>query len=98
MAGESVPSAIPHLVPRAKSIVYLFMHGGPSQVDTLDPKPALTKFDGTPPPEAYHRLPLQFTDIKKQKLMASQQTFSRCGTSGLRESAIPCRNCRAAQR
>ena len=73
----------PHRPPQAKSIIYLFMHGGPSQVDTFDPKPTLKKFDGTPPPEAFHQLHLQFTDVKKQKLMSSQQTFTRCGASGL---------------
>src|SRR5438874_8507615 len=31
----------PHFPPRARSVIYLFMHGGPSQVDTFDPKPVL---------------------------------------------------------
>src|SRR6202158_4066540 len=36
--------------PRAKHVIHLFMNGGPSQVDTFDPKPALTKFNGQKPP------------------------------------------------
>ena len=36
----------PHLVPRAKSVIFLVMTGGPSQIDTFDPKPALDKVDG----------------------------------------------------
>jgi hypothetical protein len=37
----------PHFAARAKHAVFLFMNGGPSHVDTFDPKPALTKFNGT---------------------------------------------------
>jgi hypothetical protein len=55
----------PHFPARAKAIIYLFMHGGPSHVDIFDPKPALTKLDGQPPPAEFHQLKLQFTDVKK---------------------------------
>src|ERR1700681_1248346 len=41
---------VPHFTPRAKHIIHLFMNGGPSQVDTFDPKPALEKYNGQPPP------------------------------------------------
>ena len=68
---------------KAKNIIWLFMHGGPSQVDTFDEKPLLKKFDGQSPPEEFHKLNLQFTDVSKQKLMASQQEFGRYGESGL---------------
>ena len=34
----------PHFAPRAKHVIHLFMNGGPSQVDTFDPKPALEKY------------------------------------------------------
>jgi hypothetical protein len=73
----------PHFAPRAKAVIHLFMHGGPSQVDILDPKPELTKHDGQAAPEKFHSLPLQFTDIKNQKLLGSRQTFTRCGQSGI---------------
>ena len=36
----------PHFLPRAKRVVFFFMQGGPSQVDTFDPKPALKKYEG----------------------------------------------------
>jgi hypothetical protein len=39
-----------HHSPRATAVIQLFMHGGPSHVDLLDPKPALDKYDGKPPP------------------------------------------------
>src|SRR6516225_2608524 len=40
----------PHFAPKAKRIIFLFMHGGPSQVDTFDYKPDLKKFDNKPYP------------------------------------------------
>ena len=73
----------PHFPAKVRSVIYLFMHGGPSHVDTFDPKPTLSSFDGQSPPEQFHDLKLQFTDVKKQKLMGSQQTFTACGASGL---------------
>ena len=49
-ASAPVPAPMsakrPHLTPRAKRVIFLFMPGGPSQVDTFDPKPQLTRDDG----------------------------------------------------
>src|SRR5437660_10491217 len=42
----------PHFRPKAKRIIHLFMNGGLSQVDTFDPKPALTRYNGQRPPTA----------------------------------------------
>ena len=44
-AGADRP---PHHRPRARSVIFLFMEGGPSQVDTFDPKPRLDREDGQP--------------------------------------------------
>ena len=81
--SASGAAAVPHHTARAKAIIYLFMHGGPSHVDTFDPKPALNARDGQPPPAEYHKVKLQFTDVSRQKLMGSRQTFTRCGQSGI---------------
>src|ERR1022692_2745200 len=40
----------PHLTPKAKQVIFLFMHGGVSHIDTFDPKPKLTEMDGQPMP------------------------------------------------
>src|SRR3954454_8311992 len=40
---------LPHFTPRAKRVVFLFLNGGPSHVDTLDPKPALARMEGQQP-------------------------------------------------
>src|SRR6187399_2982172 len=54
-AGESAPLAEkkPHFAARAKRVIFLFMPGGPSQVDTFDPKPELTRQNGKPSPKLY---------------------------------------------
>jgi len=82
-ATNPLASKAPHFPARAKAVIYLFMHGGPSHMDILDPKPMLTKFDGETPPEEFHKIKLEFTDVKKQKLMGSGQTFRKCGQSGI---------------
>src|SRR5579863_5829680 len=43
----------PHHAPRAKAVIQLFQHGGPSHMDLFDPKPELTKRDGQPPPKYF---------------------------------------------
>ena len=68
----------PHMPARAKSVIQLFMHGGPSHVDLLDPKPMLAKHDGQPPPK-------EVADDEKLtgNLLKSPYRFARHGGSGL---------------
>src|SRR5690242_15611887 len=54
-ADDERPIAGPHFPARAKSVILLFMGGGPSQVDTWDPKPELTKLHGKDVPESIAR-------------------------------------------
>jgi hypothetical protein len=81
-AANPLAARPPHFPAKAKNIIWLFMHGGPSHVDTFDPKPALTKFDGQSAPAEFNDLDLQFTDVSKQKLMASRFKFKPYGKSG----------------
>jgi len=84
MAHDANCSAkAPHFPATAKNVIWLFMHGGPSQMDTFDPKPLLKKLHGQTPPESFHDLQTSFTDVKKQKLLGSDFGFSRCGESGM---------------
>ena len=69
----------PHHAPRAKSVIYLYMDGGPSQVDTFDPKPRLDKEDGQP-----FKMPIQPTQFDNVgNTLASPWTFRQYGESGL---------------
>jgi uncharacterized protein (DUF1501 family) len=68
---------------RAKRVIFLFMQGGPSQIDTFDPKPLLTKLHGKPlPASAVEGLQLQFTKTDAA-ILGCPQTFRKCGASGL---------------
>src|SRR5262245_989039 len=70
-----------HFTPRATSVIFLYMDGGPSQVDTFDYKPLLAKFDGQDPRQAMGKLePTQFNNVGK--VMASPWKFRRAGQSG----------------
>src|SRR5687768_7190087 len=46
----------PHYAPKAKSVIFLFMEGGPSHIDLYDPKPALDKLAGQPMPASFGRV------------------------------------------
>src|SRR5262245_10306742 len=72
----------PHFAPKAKSIIYLFMAGAPSQLDLFDYKPKLNRFDGEPISESVIQGE-RFAFIKgTPKLLGSPHTFSRHGQSG----------------
>jgi uncharacterized protein (DUF1501 family) len=76
-------AAPPAPAPRAKNVIFLFMQGGPSHIDTFDPKPLLNKLHGKPLPASVTRgLQLQFTKMNAA-ILASPQKFSKCGQSGL---------------
>jgi len=73
----------PHFAPKAKRIIHFFLNGGPSQVDTFDPKPALAKYAGQPLPGEYRR-----TERKTGVAFPSPFKFSRYGQSGLEISEL----------
>ena len=74
----------PHFAPRAKRVIHLCMAGGPSQFETLDPKPVMARRDGQPMPESLTKgRPIAQLQGKALKIMGPQTTFSRCGLSGL---------------
>ncbi|MDP7302267.1 MAG: DUF1501 domain-containing protein, partial [Pirellulaceae bacterium] len=74
----------PHFAPRAKSVVFLFMQGGVSHVDTFDPKPELDKYDGKEPP--FQRARVKFA--KRGNLLKSPWKFRPTGDSGLPMSSL----------
>jgi hypothetical protein len=69
----------PHFAAKARRVIFLFMHGGPSHVDTFDYKPLLARDDGKPLPFAKPRIVSSPTD----NLLASPWKFSQHGQSGL---------------
>lgn len=72
-----------HFPARARQVVHLFMNGGPSQVDTFDPKPALEKFHGQPLPNPNLR-----TERKTSGALKSPFKFQKFGQSGIEVSEL----------
>jgi len=75
----------PHFVPRARAMISLFMHGGPSHVDLLDPKPELTRRSGEDYPG---EVTYSFVNRASKKLLGSPWQFKRRGQSGLEVSEL----------
>jgi hypothetical protein len=73
----------PHFPAKARRVIHLFMNGGPSHVDTFDPKPALAKFAGKPLP-----MPNLRTERRTGAAFPSPYTFQRHGKSGVEVSEI----------
>src|SRR5665213_2990746 len=73
----------PHFPAKAKNIIFLFMEGGPSQLDLFDPKPELAKWNGKPLPESLTK-DLQLAFIKPTAaVLASKRQFRPYGRSGI---------------
>ncbi|MDB6032700.1 MAG: hypothetical protein JWM16_3038 [Verrucomicrobiales bacterium] len=73
----------PHFAPKAKRVIHFFLNGGPSHVDTFDPKPALAKYAGQPLPGEYLR-----TERKTGAAFPSPFKFTKHGQSGLEISEL----------
>lgn len=74
----------PHFEPSVRSVIFLYMDGGPSQIDTFDPKPLLAKYDGKPFPTKME--PTQFNNVGNT--LASPWKFQKHGQSGIEVSEL----------
>jgi hypothetical protein len=88
-ADGPLPSRSPHYRARAKSVIFLFQIGGPSQLDLFDPKPMLLRRAGEPLPESILKQ-ISFAQIqeKQPKLMGSPWKFARHGECGATVSEL----------
>lgn len=77
----------PHFPGKAKSVIFLFMVGAPSSIDTFDPKPLLKQRQGQPLPASFGKVVSQFTN-GDTPLLASPWEFKRYGASGLPVSSL----------
>ena len=79
-----------HVAAKAKSVILVFLQGGPSHLDTFDPKPELNRYDGKllPPSFPAEALNLQNLKASETKLMGSRFQFKRYGRSGLEVSEL----------
>lgn len=87
--GNPLAPKAPHHAPKAKSCIFLTMLGGVSQVDTFDPKPALSKFDNTVMDWSKERLTDQVSLFAKPRLiLKSPWKFSKHGQCGMDVSEL----------
>ena len=77
----------PHHEAKAKSVIFLFMAGGPSQVETFDPKPLLNELDGQPRPAEFGEAKYQFVK-EDAKLLGTKRTFKKYGKAGIEVSDL----------
>jgi hypothetical protein len=84
------PGAIkPHFKPKIKRVIWLCMAGGPSHLETLDPKPELAKMNGKPMPESFTKgQPIAQLQGAKLNCLGPTHEFKKCGKSGIEISSI----------
>ncbi|QDV52514.1 DUF1501 domain-containing protein [Gimesia fumaroli] len=80
-AFSGVATGKTHFPPKAKNVIFLYMDGGPSQVDTFDPKPLLTKYNGKNPGEFFKVEDTQFDNVGK--VLKSPWNFKQYSESGI---------------
>jgi hypothetical protein len=76
-----------HLPQKAKSVIFLFMSGGPSHLETFDPKPLLNQLHGQSRPKEFGEAKYQFIS-PTAKLFGTKRTFRKYGESGIEVSDL----------
>ncbi len=86
-SGNPLAPKKPHHPAKAKSVIFLFLSGGPSHMETFDPKPLLNKLHGQKRPAAFGEAKYQFVS-SEAKLLGTKRTFQRYGKSGIEVSDL----------
>jgi Protein of unknown function (DUF1501) len=76
-----------HFAPKAKSVIYLFMHGGPSHLETFEPKPDLQRLHGQPLPESFGPVATR-RNVAHNPLLGTKRHFRKFGKSGIEVSDL----------
>lgn len=89
LPASSAPVSLPPIVPRAKRCIYIYLEGGPSQMDLFDPKPLLNELDGqAPPPSLVENMQFAFLQKETARLLGSPRTFRKYGECGIEFSDL----------
>ena len=81
-SSNPLATATPHHPAKIKSVIFLFMYGGPSHIDLFDPKPALTKYDGQAIP-VFKQDDVFMSGKTKNIAMKSPYKFAKYGQAGI---------------
>jgi hypothetical protein len=82
LANNPLAAKSGHVKPKAKSVIFLFMEGGPSHMDTFDPKPLLHELAGKPIPESFGRVITAMGEFDSP-ILASKRKWAQHGQSGI---------------
>ncbi|HEU0122278.1 MAG TPA: DUF1501 domain-containing protein [Bryobacteraceae bacterium] len=77
----------PHFPAKAKAMIFLFQAGGPSHLETFDPKPLLNKLNGEKRPDTFGKVEYQNVN-QNSRILGTKRTFARYGKSGLEVSDL----------
>ena len=75
----------PHFTPKARAVIFLFMSGGPSHLETFDPKPELQRLHGEKLPASFGKVTTR-RGVDKNALLATKRTFRKYGQAGIEVS------------
>src|SRR5215475_11467131 len=83
LAADRQAQALAHIAPRARRVIFLYMSGGPSHLETFDHKPKLVELDGTPMPESFTKgQPIAQLQGQELKCLGPLCKFEKHGQSG----------------
>jgi hypothetical protein len=85
--GSPLAPKNPQHEPRARRVIFLFMSGGPSHLETFDPKPELQRLHGQRLPDSFGMVKTR-RGVDKNKLLATKRTFTKHGRSGIEVSDL----------
>ena len=77
----------PHIAAKANAVIFLFMAGGPSHLETFDPKPLLNRLEGQPRPKEFGEAKYQFVQ-RDARILGTRRTFAKYGQSGIEVSDL----------
>jgi len=86
-AGDPLAAKPPHHLAKARAVIFLFMAGGPSHLETFDPKPLLNELEGQERPKEFGDAKYQFIQ-RNAKLLGTRRTFRKHGQSGIEVSDL----------
>jgi hypothetical protein len=86
-AADPLAPRPPHLPAKARAVIFLFMAGGPSHLETFDPKPLLNTLEGQPRPKEFGEAKYQFVQ-RNARLLGTRRTFRKHGQSGIEVSDL----------
>jgi len=85
--ADPLAARVPPLPAKARSVIFLFMSGGPSHIETFDPKPLLNELDGQPRPKEFGEAKYQFIE-GNARLLGTRRKFQKYGESGIEVSDL----------